>query len=249
MNEVKIFTKCCKPLSGGKCSKVLRDVLPWMKMKNSSLNLNQKICDSCRKKLSASNAMQCNVEELTDLHDSVANTDREDSVGDNNFESEDENSNAKRMKHDPPYILKETAISLLNNFLAEVGEPPVDTKRLMQKNYCQAKVSGISDILKSTIFRGHPPDSELSEDSGKVVLDQLKEKFRSSSQRSEKTIILTLSPPKWSILKTKSEFEGTFLYILFLYVFVLMLSTVLSVPYREYRRLSTYHRYLFKKFN
>lgn len=52
------------------------------------------------------------------------------SVSDNNFVSEDENSNAKRMKYDPPYILKETAINLLNKFLAEVGEPPVDTKRL-----------------------------------------------------------------------------------------------------------------------
>lgn len=64
MAEGKIFTKCCKPLSGGKCSKGLRDVLPWMTIKNSSLNLKQKICDSCRRKLSVLNDCS-NVEEFT----------------------------------------------------------------------------------------------------------------------------------------------------------------------------------------
>lgn len=46
------YTKCCRPLGGGKCSKSLRNVLPWMQQKNPTLNLNQKICDSCRKALS-----------------------------------------------------------------------------------------------------------------------------------------------------------------------------------------------------
>lgn len=203
MSEANIYTKCCKPCGGGKCSKSVRDVIPWMIKKNSTLNLKQKVCDSCRRKLSALNDCSI-VENSSDEHDSVVDT--VDTLSD--VESEDENCNAKRMKHDLPYIEKETAINLLNKFLAEVGEPLIDNKRLTQKKYCQTKVASICNILKSSIFCGHPSQSEMAEDTGKVVLDQLKQKFRSSSKRSEKTLILTLVPQQWSILKTKSEFEG-----------------------------------------
>lgn len=204
--SVKIFTKCCKPLGGRKCSKGLRNVVEWMQKKNPSLSLNQKICDSCRKRLHSTDDWNYLASDLgedsegepltCDLNDSLV-----ESGVDDDFLLSD--------KFDPPYVSKETAISLLNQFLAEVGEPPVDKKRLLQRNYCTAKVAIIASLLKTVIFCGHRSDTEISEDSGQVVITQLKDKFASSEDRSEKTRILTLVPQNWSILKIKSVFEGT----------------------------------------
>lgn len=208
----QIFTKCCKPLGRGNCSKSLRNILPWMLKKKSSLNLKQKICDSCRTKLSALN----DEAELSVVPDSTIETERCDYESDQpydsdrtyEFECENDFNNSKRAKLDLPYISKEIALNSLNKLLAELGEPPVDLKRLTQTIYCRDKVASIANILKSTIFTGHPPDLETSDNSGKVMLDQLKEKFRSSSKRSEKTCILTLLPRNWSIMKILTEFEG-----------------------------------------
>lgn len=230
-DKPQIFTKCCKPLGQGKCSKTLRNILPWMLKKKSSLNLNQKICDSCRTKLRILN----DVVELSVVPDSTElETDEPfDSDRTYDYESDDDYYNSKRAKRDPPYVSKEIAINLLNRLLLEFGEPPVDVKRLSQKNYCREKVASIANILKSNIFTGHPPDEHAYDNDGKVMLEQLKEKFRSSTKQSEKTSILTLLPRNWSIMKIMAEFEGTSKRFQLTYVSVMsnVLLIVLSCVY------------------
>lgn len=201
MSGLKLYTKCCKPLGVRKCSKNLRNVIPWMQKKNLSLALNQKICDSCRKALEKTNDAVI-PEETLDHVDPVVE------IADDTDESVD---------HDPPYVSKEAAINSLNKFLVEAGLSPVDTNRLAQKNYCQTSVASISASLKTLIFRGHPTESEISDNSEIDIINQLKDKFRSSTSKSEKTTILTLVPQNWSIMRTKSEFEGTLLSVLYLY--------------------------------
>lgn len=192
MSDLKLYTKCCKPLGSRKCSKNLRNVVQWMQKKKSSLSINQKICDSCRK------ALEKTSDEVI-LPESLAPVDTLDESGDD--------TDGESFVNDSPYISKIATINSLNKFLVEAGLPEIDTKRLSQKNYCETAVSAISGSLKTLIFRGHPTESDADK-SGIDVINQLKDKFRSSTSKSEKTTILTLAPRNWSINRTKSEFIG-----------------------------------------
>lgn len=203
-----MYKHCCKPVDN-KCSRVLRNVQPWMVLKEPTLNLNQKICDSCRKSLSLKNdsvsepvkhTLDTSMEQILDLS----------SVIDDNVGNDGEYCSPKRKKEDPAYVSKEHAINLLDKFLEEVGETTVDTTRLSQKEYCESKLATICTLLKKVIFCKHPIDPK-SDDIGSVMLQQIKKKYEYTSNRTEKIRILTLVPQSWSISKTKSEFAGTYI--------------------------------------
>ena len=96
------------------------------------------------------------------------------------------------------------SIAPVNEFLQAVGETPI-TKRKITQKYSKQKMEIITSKLKEfTIVE--TTDGKTSEDE---IIKQLKEKFHTTSERSEKVQILTVLPRSWSIKKIESEFSAS----------------------------------------
>ena len=86
----------------------------------------------------------------------------------------------------------------INQCLQAIGETPVSTSKLSKRETNQIKVVAAKAILPSMTPTEIDNDSE--------IIEQLKEKFHSSTDRSQKVQILTVLPKSWSIRKVEEEF-------------------------------------------
>jgi hypothetical protein len=93
------------------------------------------------------------------------------------------------------YIHSPEAVASLNTCLADIGETPYSHIKARGKKYSRQKVEKITEAMKRTIISGETIDY------GSEMIQQLKEKFQSTAQRSEQLQILTILPKSWSLKK------------------------------------------------
>ena len=94
----------------------------------------------------------------------------------------------------------------VNQCLGEIGETPVVKKKLQQVHYPKDKLKRITTAMKKVMVQ----DTESSDnhDDGEII-KQLKEKFNSTAERSEKVQVLTVLPNSWSMHKVQAEFGAS----------------------------------------
>ena len=98
------------------------------------------------------------------------------------------------------YVHTPEAIHSLNMCLADIGETPYSQSKARGKNYSRQKVKQITEAMKRTVISGETIDD------GSEMIQQLKEKFQSTTRRSEQLQVLTVLPKSWSLLKIQQEF-------------------------------------------
>ena len=100
------------------------------------------------------------------------------------------------------YIHTEGAVTALNTCLTELGETPYSQSKAHGRAYTQRKVEKITEALKRTGIA-----CEAATDDGKEIIQQLKEKFQSTTSSIEQLQILTILPKSWSVRKIETEFH------------------------------------------
>ena len=98
------------------------------------------------------------------------------------------------------FVQTPEAVSSLNMCLVDIGETPYSQSKDRARNCFRQKVKKITEAIKCTVI------SEEVTDDGSEIIQQLKEKFQSTTQRSEKLQILTILPESWPLKKTQQEF-------------------------------------------
>ena len=171
---------CCNPfqIEGHTARKnSLRPVTKWMCEKNPLIQMGSRICDTCRKKLAK-------VSEVPNipLH---AKTDSSSSTP---------SDSPNEMMYEPS-----ESIQIVNQCLVDLGETPVTKRKLQSKKYSERKLEVLT-MKMSEAMLGEKQNDESE------ILQQLKEKFHSTSQNSMKVQILTILPKSWSIQKIQTEF-------------------------------------------
>lgn len=109
--------------------------------------------------------------------------------------------------NDETYRSSEVVFEELNEFLKKIDESPVSKKKLQTQRYAVSKYRTIESLIKTHVFPTLPPE----ENSTATIVEGLKAKFVSSTDRKERTTILTLAPKTWPTSKVLKEFEGFFL--------------------------------------
>ena len=99
------------------------------------------------------------------------------------------------------YIPSPEAVASLNMCLADIGETPYSRIKAHGKKYSRQKVKKITEVIERTIISGEAIDD------GSEMIQQLKEKFQLTAQRSEQLQILTVLPKSWSLKKIQQEFS------------------------------------------
>ena len=170
--------------------KNLRPVLSWMVDVLPSVKADGKVCDSCRKQLTL----------LIVKPSSFDNT----SVS-TNEEPLDESCDNPCNDADDDYVCP-LDLESINECLKGIGETPVIKKKLVHKSYTKDKLSKIKTAAAKAVL----PTVMLSKiDDGHEIIEQLKEKFCASTERSQKVEILTILPKSWSVNKIQEEFSVT----------------------------------------
>lgn len=172
----------------------LRTVTEWMRKNFNDLPKEAKVCDSCRKELSTLKnnqelnqaiADQCIAQELTTV-------------------SSDSDS-----EKDPNFHSKPEVVETLNASLHELGESPLDSKKINSMTYASNKIQKINSAMKRKLFtaveESSDEDTELLEDS---ILNKLKLNFSNCTSRVKKLMILTCLPESWSVRKIMREFNA-----------------------------------------
>lgn len=105
------------------------------------------------------------------------------------------------------YIDPPTSLASLNQYLAEIGETPIDKSKIQHSSaeYSKQKIERISTAVKKEVTS----NAMLYDEDDGEMLAQLKEKFHSSTEKSEKVQILTVLPRSWSIRRIQSEFGAS----------------------------------------
>lgn len=162
--------------------KKLRKVTNWICDLYPDLPKHAKVCDYCRK-------------ELAKLKDQSTSTHQEEEISDS---------------EDPSFSAESHVIATLNSSLYELGESPIDRKKIKSKQYASKKVKTIDSALKRNLFVSAKESSESdnAEDLDKTVLQNLIENFSNTTSRTKKLMILTCLPESWGIRKIMREFNA-----------------------------------------
>ena len=96
------------------------------------------------------------------------------------------------------HINRGEAVASLNVCLANLGYSQVKGRG---KGYCRQKVDRLTEALKRTGIA-----SETVKDDGEEMIEQLKEKFRTTTQKGDQLQILSVLPKSWSVKKLQEEF-------------------------------------------
>lgn len=177
----------------------LRRVSAPLREKFPSLPTGSKLCNSCRKKLGS-------VSVLPDPPQLSSSSSDED-IQEPPLVPIDENvagPSGVRLE-------QEVALASLNQTLGLIGQSPVIIKKLSQQKYPKEKSHRVKKALKRIIDENPDSDSSSSDQTGGCtdceILNQLKEKFHSTKDRSLQVQILTLLPKSWTIPRIELEFK------------------------------------------
>nr|CAD7568138.1 unnamed protein product [Timema californicum] len=150
----------------------------------SKIKSGDKICDSCRKLLSNSVNKDQSTEPPSDDTD-------DDSPQEINISSPE----------------KADALACLNRSLIAINESPIKKHRLLEKIYPAEKLKRVSEAFKFKVLETSDTSDSLETPSpGDEILLQMKEKFRTTTDKSVIMQILTTLPYSWTIQKIQDEF-------------------------------------------
>ena len=169
----------------------LRTVTKSICEKFPSILPGDKICDSCRKKLSTVSEIPQEQVELLDQ--SISSLD----FLETNYSSESTSPSPVKQFH---ASVAQQSRKRANKYLRDVGVTPI-TKRKLQSRKYQKKMETITRMLQMSGI------DEKTSDDGEIIA-QLKDKFHTAN-RSEKVQILTVLPQSWSIRKIQNEFGAS----------------------------------------
>lgn len=175
---------CCNPFNRPnhfvRKKNQLRLVTKWMCEKTPSILPGDKICDSCRKKLTTASPPKPS--------DSSA--------------SASESDGALSPPDEELQVDTGQSLMMVNQCLDTIGETPLTKRKLQYKKYSKQKVIKITTMMQKAVIGD--VHSDQTNDEGEII-KQLKEKF-STVGRSEKIQILTVLPKSWSIRRVQKEF-------------------------------------------
>lgn len=109
-------------------------------------------------------------------------------------------SDSEEPTEDEEYIPDEPPpLTPINTCLSGIGVTPVKKKKIHLAKYPQQKIDEVTVAMKKLMIHDVQTD-------GNEMIQQLKQKFQTTSCRSEKMQILTVLPKSWSLVKIQSEF-------------------------------------------
>lgn len=202
--------RCCDPF---KCHKQwmrngLRQISDMTRQSFPSLHFieGDKVCTSCRKRISKLPP------EVAAQMDTASLPEDDCEEGTSADDEQPENEMTRDL-----FVSTDHDLSVLNQSLGVLGESPVVKRKIdTQANYARKKVSSIQTSVKrklqlitgkvieeddSLTNTDYNPETEM--------IDQLKEKFQSSTKTSDKMQILSVLPKSWSIRRTEKEFKAS----------------------------------------
>lgn len=165
MNKERYKTlQCCNPLKkhqhSVKDKKKLRNVTDWMCIMFPDISKLSKICDKCRKEVSAMKNKQ-----------------------------EDSDSDVSEQEDDPGFTAPSSVVlETLNTSLQGLGESPIDSKKIQSKQYSMKKIKNIESAMKRQLFVNAEDFSDSNESNApeESVLANLKTKFSNANSRKKK---------------------------------------------------------------
>ena len=108
---------------------------------------------------------------------------------------------------DEQYFDTPEAIASVNKCLFERGETPLPAAATKSKQM-EDKIGRITEAMKGLLLEEAPKISPQCSDESEMIL-QLKEKFQTTTKRSEQLQILTILPQSWTKRQIQAEFGVT----------------------------------------
>ena len=109
---------------------------------------------------------------------------------------------------DAAYVDSPEALSSLNRYLDEIGETPINKPKFHRSTkYSKEKIGKITTAIQKVATSGLQSDEDVDDQA--EMIEQHKERFHSTTERSEKVQILTVLPQSWSIRRVQGEFGAS----------------------------------------
>lgn len=187
---------CCNPFKKpghNYYKKNLRSINESILRHNAILHKGEKICDGCRKA-------------VLKLPEIV--TEQEDLHSDSSQSQYDLNLPEVPVPNTLSTPEKIEAIEALNKSLTAMKETPIKKKRLTERKYPEAKIKKVTEALRTKILNVNPhtTDSDAAKNYYNEIINQLKEKFNDTTDKSVRMQILTTLPKSWTVKKLETEF-------------------------------------------
>lgn len=174
--------------------KTLRNVTSWMCSLYTEIPKEAKICNKCRKEITAlktnlnANQLGPSAKPCLALNDEMSSSDSD---------------------RDPKFSMSNIIVDQMNTSLLELEESPIDKRKIQSKQYAKTKARKIHSAMKRKLFVAADPSSSSQEDDlDQSVLQNLKDQFSVSNNRVKKLMILTCLPEGWGIRKIMREFNA-----------------------------------------
>ena len=104
-------------------------------------------------------------------------------------------------------------VTSVNDVLGLVGVSPIGGKRNIRNHtYVKEKITRAEGAIRKAVLFAvgdEAMEQQDDDDDGREMIEQLKEKFTSTTSRSERLTILTVLPKRWSVAKVMEEFGVT----------------------------------------
>lgn len=100
-------------------------------------------------------------------------------------------------------------VSCTNILMSSVRESPLTSTPLKSHRKTLEKIDRVHNIIKSSLVNAESSSSSVTENNNEII-EQLKHKFSTEFDNSEKIRILTILPKSWSIRKICREFKSSY---------------------------------------
>lgn len=211
MEKLKLKQRCADPLKlheGAVRNKDLRIVTDDITVYLPSIKLTKhhRLCKTCRNKLDKM------VENQKDKDRSTSEQESASSLSESGMEVES-------IEPDPDYSSQELELDQINKSFQAIGESPVKIDKVVKRHkYTEKKLAKFTKSITEKLtdmrttssdlsFPSTSKEESLDEKNYHEIIDQLKDRFKNVSKRSEKIKILTVLPKSWSARKISMEFN------------------------------------------
>ena len=102
---------------------------------------------------------------------------------------------------------KDEALNALNRSLIALSESPIQKRQLFEKKYPQEKFKKATTVFKSKVLNmdSDPEQDTIPLSSDCEIINQLKEKFHTTDDKSIRMQILTTLPKSWTLKDIQDE--------------------------------------------
>ena len=145
-----------------------------------NLSVESRICDNCRKQLA-----------------------RTVSTHEENSSDSSTSSIPSPVPVEFDEVERLESLQLVSKCLEDIGETPITKRKARSKKYTRDKVSRITALMDKAAITGEKAGDD------REIIEQLKEKFHSTTERSVQVQVLTVLPMSWSIEKIQVEFGAS----------------------------------------